>query len=290
MDTSKCKALLCAIEEGTMAQAAEKLGYTPSGISRMIVALENETGFPLLYRGREGVVPTAECEALLPSMRELLFQEERYRQTASAICGLNQGTITVGIAHYGVYFKPLTELMVEFHELYSNIRFQVVEDISSELAAALKEHRIDLCIISKRSELPRWVPLLQDEILVMLSPRHPLAKLSAVPLACLNEENYIYIHADKESDNSLCLERNHIRLNNKFASVNDDTFALTMVESGLGIAMLNGVIAQKLQGDVVFRPLEPAQYVEIGIATHALAEVSPLVQKFISLVEDKLLK
>lgn len=107
MDTSKCRALLYAIENGTMAQAAEQLGYTPSGISRMIVSLENETGFPLLYRGKEGVIPTAECEALLPSIRELLFHEDRYRQTASAICGLNQGTITVGIAHYDFYFKPL---------------------------------------------------------------------------------------------------------------------------------------------------------------------------------------
>lgn len=290
MDTGKCRALLCAIEEGTMAQAAEKLGYTPSGVSRMIAALENETGFPLLYRGREGVVPTAECEALLPSLRELLFHEDRYRQTASAICGLNQGTIIVGIAHYDVYFKPLTKLMVEFHKLYPNIKFQVVENISSELAAALREHRIDLCIISKRSELPRWVPLVQDELVVMLSPQHHLAKLAAIPLICLKDENYIDIHANKESDNSLCLEHNHIRLNNRFASVNDDSSALTMVESGMGIAILNNVIAQKMQGNVVFKSLAPAQYVEIGIATHSLEELSPVVHKFVALLEEKLLK
>ena len=32
MDTEKCAALLCALEEGTLARAAERLGYTPSGI------------------------------------------------------------------------------------------------------------------------------------------------------------------------------------------------------------------------------------------------------------------
>ena len=36
MDTEKCAALLCALEEGTLARAAERLGYTPSGISRMV--------------------------------------------------------------------------------------------------------------------------------------------------------------------------------------------------------------------------------------------------------------
>ena len=35
MDTEKCAALLCALEEGTLARAAERLGYTPSGISRL---------------------------------------------------------------------------------------------------------------------------------------------------------------------------------------------------------------------------------------------------------------
>lgn len=54
--------------------------------------------------------------------------------------------------------------------------------------------------------------------------------------------------------------------------------------------MLNGVMAQTLQGGVVFRPLEPAQYVELGIATHPIGEISPLVQRFISFVEDALLK
>ena len=40
---------------------SEKLGYTASGISRMMAALEEETGFPLLIRSRTGVIPTEEC-------------------------------------------------------------------------------------------------------------------------------------------------------------------------------------------------------------------------------------
>ena len=47
MDTEKCAALLCALEEGTLARAAERLGYTPSGISRMVAALEEELGISI---------------------------------------------------------------------------------------------------------------------------------------------------------------------------------------------------------------------------------------------------
>ena len=50
MDTEKCRALIAALELGSLTAAAESLGYTPSGISRMMAALEDEMGFPLLIR------------------------------------------------------------------------------------------------------------------------------------------------------------------------------------------------------------------------------------------------
>ena len=43
MDTERCRALLCALEEGSLTAVSEKLGYTTSGISRMMAALEEET-------------------------------------------------------------------------------------------------------------------------------------------------------------------------------------------------------------------------------------------------------
>ena len=71
MDTERISALICTIEEGSLTAAAEKLGYTTSGVSRMMAALEEETGFPLLVRSRSGVIPTEECSQLLPVMQEI---------------------------------------------------------------------------------------------------------------------------------------------------------------------------------------------------------------------------
>ena len=36
MDTEKCRALLAVLEAGSLSAAAEKLDYTPSGLSRMM--------------------------------------------------------------------------------------------------------------------------------------------------------------------------------------------------------------------------------------------------------------
>lgn len=175
MDTEKCAALLCALEEGTLARAADKLGYTPSGISRMVAALEGELGFPLLRRGRSGVSATAECQALLPALRQMVYQAENCRQTAAALRGLEQGRVTVG-ANYRFYARQLAHLMARFREKHPGIQFQTIEGTSTALAEALREHRADLCVISRRDGPHQWLPLRRDEMMVMLSPDHPLER------------------------------------------------------------------------------------------------------------------
>ena len=50
METARCKAFLRAAEAGSLTAAAEALGYTPSGVSQLVSALENELGLKLLER------------------------------------------------------------------------------------------------------------------------------------------------------------------------------------------------------------------------------------------------
>ena len=95
MDTEKCRALIVALDIGSLSAAAKQLGYTVGGVSRMMAILEEETGFPLLVRSKSGVSPTSECEALLPVMRDLVYTSEKYGQTAAALRGLDSGRVTV---------------------------------------------------------------------------------------------------------------------------------------------------------------------------------------------------
>ena len=42
MDTEKCRVLLTVLHERSLSAAAEALGYTPSGVSRLVDSLERE--------------------------------------------------------------------------------------------------------------------------------------------------------------------------------------------------------------------------------------------------------
>ena len=72
MDSSRLEHLLKVIECGSITKASEELGYTQSGISHMVKALEKEFGFPLFARGRSCVEPTEDCKRFIPAILQIV--------------------------------------------------------------------------------------------------------------------------------------------------------------------------------------------------------------------------
>lgn len=206
MELDRYRALVCAIEAGSLSAAAERLQYTPSGVSRMIAALEEEHGFPLLLRDRSGVRPTDACKALLPSIRDLLHAGESCAQLSAQLRGLDVGAVTVGTA-YSAFYSPLAHILSDFHVQYPGIQVQLRSGYSTELLGQLNEHQLDLCIISEREGAHNWLPILQDEMTAWLPAGHPLSTLSALPVTAFAEEPYIETYPDKDIDNARVFAR-----------------------------------------------------------------------------------
>lgn len=122
MDTEKCRVLLTVLHERSLSAAAEALGYTPSGVSRLVDSLERETGFPLLHRGRGGVSATRACQELLPLMRRMAELDEQYQQLAHRIQGLDVGRVVAG-TNYAAFYPWLSEVIAGFHHAYPGIRW-----------------------------------------------------------------------------------------------------------------------------------------------------------------------
>ncbi len=278
MDTDRIHALLCAIEERSLTAAAEKLGYTTSGVSRMMAALEEETGFPLLVRSRSGVVPTEECRLLLPLMREMLSLTDRYDQLAGELAGLTRGTIRIGTSYYA-YYDWFAGSIAGFQRLYPGIEVQIIEGTSTELIGAMEEHRADLCIISRRRGSFDWIPLKQDELVACLPEKHPLAKGKTFPVEAFAREDFIELYPGKETDNSQMLRRNGVVPRVKY-STSDNYAAYAMVAAGLGVTCTNAILGEAFREGVRYLPLSPRQTVEIGIAIPGKKELSPAARRF----------
>ena len=278
MDTEKIRVLLQVIEEGSISAAAESLGYTVSGVSRLVASLEQEAGFPLLHRSRSGVVPTAACLQLQESMRALVQEQQQYTRLCHSICGLETGSVTIGTA-YSAFFKPLARAIAAFNKTYPNISVQIVEGTSSQLHELLLEHRVDICFITGRPDLPRWLPLLQDELVVLVGRDHPAATQERFPVAQLSTEPFIELYPGRETDNSLFFRQAGIKPNTRFSSY-EVSAGVAMVEEGLGITLTNALVVPHLQADVAVLPLSPPVLLEIGLASSEAQDLTPAARRF----------
>lgn len=278
MDTEKINLLLTAIASGSLSAAAEKLDYTPSGISRSVAALEDEIGFPLLLRSRNGVQPTKECRKLLPSFEELLRAEKKCAQLGAEIRGLETGEISVGTAYFK-YYPQLCHWIAAFSENYPGISIRIVEGRSSELSEMLEQGKLDFCIISKRENLCRWYPIRQDELVVCVPKNHAAADKTAVPLGFFETEPYIEIYPKQVTDNSRLFEQEGIAPNTRYATYKDEA-AFAMVEAGLGVTLVNHLQISDKYSRMQILSLAPQRWVEIGIALPIADAISPAAEKF----------
>lgn len=264
MDTEKCAALVKAVELGSITGAAQALGYTPSGASRMLASLERELGFPLLSRSVAGVVPTPDCERMLPLLRELASLGEACRQEAASVCGVETGTVRVGCA-YRLLYGPLVRAIAAFSRLHPAVRVDIVQANSSPLARSLEAREADLCVMSRRSSPCAWEPLLTDSMAVAVPLGHPLAGAASYPVARLAEEPFIEVSPGEESDHSMALAACGVRPEARYAA-QDAGAALELVAAGLGVTLLDRMNTLERPGGYVLLPCEPPVTVEIGVA------------------------
>lgn len=278
MDTEKYRILIKTIQLGSLSDAAEELGYTPSGVSRAISALEEETDLILLNRTHTGVTPTRECEELLPSIIKIVRQEEQLSQMASQLKGLEKGEIIIGTA-YNNFYPQISRLIYDFTRKFPDIEVRIVEGASSALVKMIENNAADFCIISKRKGKYHWVHILEDELVAIVSKDSPYASKAAFNIRDFEKEPFIEVYSGQETDNSLLLDEKRIKPNIKYRT-HDPYAAYAMVEAGLGVTLTNKIWLDTLGDGVAALALTSPHIVNIGIAMQPEEIASPAAKRF----------
>jgi len=126
MEAVKCEAFLAAAELGSLTATAELLGYTQSGVTRMIGTLEEELGFPLFLRSKKGVQLTENGKLMLPLLREVVRAHHNAEQLSAEIGGVSKGSLTIG-CYYSISALWMPEILTAFRARYPGVtvRMQV---------------------------------------------------------------------------------------------------------------------------------------------------------------------
>lgn len=287
MDPVKCEAFLAAAELGSLTAASESLGYTQSGVTRMISALENELGFPLLLRSKKGVSLTENGRSILPLCRDLVHASGSLEQMGAELRSMVKGTLTIG-CYYSISAHLLPEILKRYRALYPGVRIRMQEGGNREMNHWLSERSVDLCIGAEpRRKDCDWIPIFQDEIVVWLPKDHPLADQKVFPIKQLEHEAFIHTQPGQDTDLDRLLEKLKLHPDTAF-STRDAFTTYNMVATGLGVSFNQRLISRKWSGDVAELPFDPPQYVSLGLMLPSLLEASPAARKFIELVKTDL--
>lgn len=285
MNADKYRVLLEAVDTGSLSGAAEKFGYTPSGVVHIVNSLEREFSFTILQRSNKGVSLTADGERILPILREMVQCDEQLRQVSAAICGKLIGDITIG-SYFSIAASWLPEVIRRFRTDHPGVHIAVLEGVHQKLDELLREQRADFCLFSYPPEKDQqWIPLKRDPMIAVLPVWHEMAEHAAVPIDIFRREQIIMPAEGYDHDIMRVLDRYGIVPQVSY-STGEDHAAISMIEAGLGIGLFNALATERYDCNVVRRPLDPPEYAELGVAYPSAQRLSPAARKFITYLKD----
>ena len=286
MDALKCRAFLATAELGSMSAAAESLGYTQSGITRMIRSLEEELGFPLLIREKNGTALTGNGREMLPAIHDIVRAEERAQQTALEINHITRGVLTIG-GYFSISALILPRILSVYRSRYPGIVIRLQEGGNREMAKWLTERSVDICFCARPEKdiSCDWIEYFQDELVAWIPKSDPDSALRAFPLKRLEKRPLIQTLPNHDTDLDRLLKKNHLHPDIRFTT-RDTYTTYNMVAAGLGISFDQRLNAKRWSGDVVEVPFDPPQYISLGIAVPSLKELSPAARKFIDCLDE----
>ena len=145
----------------------------------------------------------------------------------------------------------------------------------------LEERTADIGFLSYQENMPfEWIPLAEDPMLALLPRNHPLAGAASYPLKRCEQDSFIMPALGCDDDVEALFARNHVEPNIRYTTI-ENFSAMSMVEQGLGVSVMNKLITEKRICDVAMIPIDPPASITLGAALHSQADASPAVKMFL---------
>ncbi|HVR69911.1 MAG TPA: LysR family transcriptional regulator [Vicinamibacteria bacterium] len=181
MDVRQLEMFRAVAEEGGFTRAAQRLHVSQSAVSRQVKLLEEELGGRLLHRTGKGVALTPQGELLIKAANRIHRDLQDVAWQISETQKLQRGSLSLG-GGMTVCMHVLPKLLKKFRSLYKDVDLRVTSGTSEAILRLVRNHQVDLGLLT----LPVVAtdlevhPVLEEEMVVVTAPRHPLSRERAV--------------------------------------------------------------------------------------------------------------
>ncbi|GHJ22219.1 MULTISPECIES: LysR family transcriptional regulator [Streptomyces] len=252
------------VRAGSYTAAARALGYTQPAITQQMKALERSVGTPLFVRVGRRMRLTEAGQTLARHAEVILDSISTAQQQMESLTRLRSGKVTV-CAFPSASATLVPEALAALAVAHPGIRVGLREDEPPESLRRVVRGESDITLAftypGLREQVPEElveIPLLEDQLTVLLPTGHPMARRRAVKLDELAGERWIagclrcranFLHE--------CAE---LGFAPEIAFSTDDNLVVqSLVAEGLGIAMVPGLVLSFLvHKKVTGRALDPA--------------------------------
>lgn len=225
---------------GSYTRAAEELHLSQPAVSLQIRQLEDEIGLPLFERlGRQMVLTEAGHEVL--HYTQVINQALReMREVIEGLKGLNRGSLHLAAASTVNYFAP--RLLAVFQQRHPGINLRLEVTNRETLVRLLEDNAVDLALMGVP---PKEVdveaePFMENPLVVIAPPDHPLVAERQIPLQRLAEETFVM--REEGSGTRQAMERffgeRGIRIRHGMQMTRNEAVKQA-VRSGLGLSVVS---------------------------------------------------
>ena len=276
-------------------KAAEVLFMTQPAVTFQIKQLEEHFNTRLFDRGHGRITLTPAGELVLQYAEKILNLSSEMDVRLGEMTGEIGGSLLVGASTTIAEFM-LPRILGEFKSLHANVRPRLIVANSEAIETRVAEHTLDIGFIESPSHQPNLQTEIccDDELVVICSPKFPLAKMKEISPQQLLEQPFV-----SREPGSGTREFTDAYLRKSGVQPEDMNIVMEMgspvalngvVETGLGFAIASRGSVAKAQrlGDLVAIPMKPRLIRTLSMVYPKEKFRSKLVTTFVEFASVKL--
>ncbi|HZO23044.1 MAG TPA: HTH-type transcriptional regulator CysB [Steroidobacteraceae bacterium] len=168
--------------------AAQKLHTSQPGVSKQIKLLEDELGFQIFVReGRNLTRITPAGQQVIERALKILQEAESIRDLSTELRDEGRGSLSIGTTHTQARYV-LPSVISEFRNRYPNVRLNLHQGTSEQIAEMVAHDRIDCAIATGSDHLYSdltLMPCYRWHRTVIVPHDHPLASAGRLTFKAL---------------------------------------------------------------------------------------------------------
>jgi DNA-binding transcriptional LysR family regulator len=245
------------------------VGVSQPSLSKQIHSLETDLGAPLFERGHGNVTLTAVGEILLPLAVRILADVDLARREVQNLVGLRRGRVRLG-ATPSLCVSLVPRLLRRFHDTYPGIDLHIEESGSQNLERNLGQGKLDLALIVLPDQGTdpglEAEPILRESLVVASLDPLP-TRDGQLHITDLRDQPLVMFRAGydlRDTTLQACMEAGFTP---SFTVEGGEMDAvLSLVEAGLGAAVVPGIVAERRPTLRITRLAPPGMLRTIALA------------------------